>query len=259
MTPELLIKDLRKKICSQIDLIGEGENRYRIFTPFQFFDGDHFAIVLKKENDSWIITDEGHTLMHLTYSINEKDLYKGNRYEIIRNALSYYNVEDFNGAYMKKVPDEAFGDTLFNYIQALMKISDVEYLSEDRVKSTFMEDFHQYFKETVPKNRIKYNWFFEDKDPNGMYRTDCYINGMKTPLLVYALSSDEKTRDATISLLNFEKWGKEFRSMGIFEDQEKISRGVLARFTDVCEKQYSSLASNKDRINKYIRELIAQS
>ena len=38
-----------------------------------------------------------------------------------------------------------------------------------------------------------------------------------------------------------EKWGIPFRSLAIFEDQESINRKVLARFSDVCEKQLEPL------------------
>ena len=79
---------------------------------------------------------------------------------------------------------------------------------------------------------------------------------MKRPLLVYALPGDDKVKDATISLLMFEKWKRTFRSMAIFEAQEDIGRQTLARFTDVCEKTYSSLEGNKDRIATYLDEVL---
>jgi len=83
---------------------------------------------------------------------------------------------------------------------------------------------------------------------------DCRINGMRKPLMVFALPNDDRTRDATIALLQFEKWGLPHQSMGIFEDQEQVNRKVLARFTDVCEKQFSSLTGNRERIAKYLKE-----
>ncbi|MCL4517516.1 MAG: hypothetical protein M1379_18370 [Firmicutes bacterium] len=75
-------------------------------------------------------------------------------------------------------------------------------------------------------------------------------------LFVYALPGDDRTRDATITLLQFEKWGIPHHSIGIFENQENINRKVLARFSDICEKQFSNLGTNRERVTKYITEAL---
>lgn len=52
--------------------------------------------------------------------------------------------------------------------------------------------------------------------------------------------------------------GMEYHSVGVFEDQEGINRSVLARYSDVGGKQFSSLKANEERITHHINQLIAQ-
>jgi len=257
MTIETIEADFRRKVCEKVSLSAEGLDRFRVFTPFQFEDGDHLAIVLLHHADQWVLSDEGHTYMHLTYDLDEREMQRGTRAKIISNALTAFLVEDREGELALPIPDERYGDALFSFVQALLRISDVTFLSRERVRSTFLEDFREFLSGHVPEDRLAPDWSDPRHDPEGKYSADYRVNGSARPLLVYALPSDDRVRDATISLLQFEKWGAPFRSMGVFEDQEEISRKVLARFSDVCEKQFSSLAANRDRLERYLREILA--
>ena len=250
-------RDFSEKVSAKVRLAAEGVDRYRVFTPFRFSDGDHLAIVLRRTGTRWVLSDEAHTYMHLTYGMDEQDLRRGARQTIISDALSVFGVEDRDGELVLDVPDERYGDALFSFVQALLRIADVSYLSRERARSTFLEDFESLFAERVPEERRQFGWHDPQLDPQGRYTVDCRINGTARPLFVHALANDDRTRDATIALHQFERWGMGFRSLAIFEDQEAINRKVLARHSDVCEKQFSSLAANRDRIGRFIAEVMA--
>ena len=48
MTNNTIEQDYRAKVSAKVRLTSEGVDRYRVFTPFRFDDGDHLSIVLKK-------------------------------------------------------------------------------------------------------------------------------------------------------------------------------------------------------------------
>ena len=173
MSFAVIEKDFQTKVSEKVRLAAEGLDRYRVLTPFRFDDGDHLAIVLKRDGDEWILSDEAHTYMHLTYEMDERDLHRGTRQTIISNALSVFEVEDRDGELVLGVPGERYGDALYSFVQALLKISDVSYLSREQVRSTFMEDFRSLLTQRVPEERCVFDWHDPMRDPQGIYEVDC--------------------------------------------------------------------------------------
>ncbi len=253
MSINTIEQDFIDKISAKVRLLADGKERFRVLTPFQFEDGDQLVIVLKKVGERWILSDEAHTYMHLTYDIDEKLLHSGTRRKLISNALSMFDVEEHNGELILDVSDARYGDALYDFVQALLKIIDVTYLSKERVKSTFMDDFRALLHEkVVPATRMAFNWRDRVRDPKGNYTVDCLINGMPQPLLVYALANDSKTRDATIALHQFKEWEVPFSSLGIVKDEKATTHKVLARFRDVCETCFININESYESIEQYL-------
>ena len=256
MNIDAIQDSFKAAVSGSIKLFPEGVNRYQIFTPFHFDDGDHFAISLQKgENGNWIITDEGHTYMHMSYHMDLSSLKSGTRNEIIESALEKHKVTEEQGKIFAEIADlENAGNVFYSFIQCLMSITDVSYLSRERVVSTFMEDFKEFMREAIDLERIQFDYRDERHDLEGKYLVDCRINGMSRPVHIYAMGNDNKCRDTTIGILQCNSWDIPFSTLGVFEDQEKINRKVLSRFTDVCDRQFSTLAANKEKIGDYLRE-----
>lgn len=250
---------LRDKISQAISVKTEGVNKFRVFTPFQFSDGDHFKIILEKSAEGYRISDEADTFLRLSYDLDLKDLNKGTRAKIISQTLSNLSMQEDDGELVIAASEANLGDALFNFIQGLTKIADVTYLKREIVRSTFYDDFKSFISYKVPKERFSFDYNDKTHDPQAKYTIDCRINNMKRPIFLYAINNDDKCRDATINLLKLESWKIDFRSVAIFEDQEQINRNVLARFSDIVEKQFSSLAESKERIEKYLKDSMAAS
>jgi len=249
---------LKDKISREISLKEEGVNRFRIFNPYEFDDGDHFSIFLKKENGHWKFTDEAHTIMHLSYDMDVSALKKeGTRQKILTNIISNFGLDEYDGSLSIRIESDDFGSAFYNYIHALIKVTDLSYLSKEIVRSTFYEDFHALIRETVPEERLTFDFTHPDYDKEGKYVVDCQINGMPKPIFLFAVPNDSKCKDAMITMYCFNNWGVKYHSVAIFEDQEQINRRVLAQFSDIGEKQFSTLLSNKERIKEYLSERIA--
>ena len=252
MDSELICKSFQKAVCSKIGLVPQGSDRYRILSDFTFQDGDHLSIVLKKENDEWILSDEGNTLMHLSYRMDIDELLQGKRGDIIENNLSYHSIKNRNGEFVHVITDGEYGYALFQMIQGLIRISDLFFLSREFTRSTFIEDVLGDIA-SIPELSDKFirNWHSEKFDPEGQYPADGYLptHKDKDPIVLFILPSDNKVLNATINLLQYAKWGLHVNSIGIFENQEKISRKPLAKYSDVSGKQYSNYHGNKKRIH----------
>lgn len=249
-------RSFKEKVCDKIQLKSKGIDRFIVSTPFQFEDGDHLKIILKQDDEDLILTDEGHTFMHLSYYLNENDISTGTREKIISNAISMGFLENREGELLIRIKNDRYGDALFSFIQSLIKISDITYLSKDRVATTFFDDLRSFVFGNIVSSHIIEKWNDPLLDKNKRYTVDFRINGQDNPLFIYGLDTDIKVRDATICILHYEKLKLNFQVIGIFEEQEDISKKVVAQFTDVCRNQYSTLYSNKDRIKRNLGEIL---
>jgi len=137
MIIENIESDFKQKVFEKINIKSEGINRYRVFAPFVFNDGDNLSIIIKKENGKWILSDEGHTYMHLAYDLDEKDLQRGTRQKIITNALSVFSVQDREGELIVPIENDSYGDAFFRFVQAILRIVEGIYFSEKKFNKRY--------------------------------------------------------------------------------------------------------------------------
>jgi hypothetical protein len=260
MVSKEIIMAFKESACGDITLESAGVNRYIVQVPFTFTDGDHYVVILRQEGQGWILSDEGHTFMHLSYELREREFEAGNRRKIIEDILTSYQIENRDGELVLAVPVGRYGDALFTFVQAITRITDITFLDRATIKNTFREDFNRLVSEKAREAGIKnmtFGYMHPTKDPQGKYPVDARLNGVTSQqVLVFAVGNDDQCQTATIILLQWEKWEERFHSIAVFRDQTEINRQYLARFSDVLGRQLPNLDSARERIQKVFAEYV---
>lgn len=137
MIIENIERDFKQKLFEKINIKLEGINRYRVFAPFVFNDGDNLSIIIKKENGKWVLSDEGHTYMHLSYDLKDNDLHWNKIQKIVDNVLSFFGVQDREGELILPIEDDSCGDAFFRFVQAILRIVEGICFSEKEFNKRF--------------------------------------------------------------------------------------------------------------------------
>jgi hypothetical protein len=260
MVSEDIIQAFKESACGEIDIVSSGLNRYLVQAPFTFTDGDHYVVILRQEGQNWILSDEGHTLMHLSYELRDREYEAGNRRKIIEEVLNSYQLGNRDGELVLTIPPGRYGDALFTFVQAITRITDMTFLDRAIVKSTFHEDFNRLVSEKAREagiQNITFGYTHPVKDPQGKYPVDVRLNGVTSQqVLMFAVGNDDQCQTATIILLQWEKWEEQFHSIAVFRDHTEINRPYLARLSDVLGKQLPSLDSARDRLKREFTDLV---
>ncbi|MBU0610782.1 MAG: DUF1828 domain-containing protein [Armatimonadetes bacterium] len=251
---ETVVSAFRGSVAKQVEFLADGPGRFRVVTPFGFDDGDLLTVVLKREGDTWLLSDEGQVFMRLSYLLDERALRSGTRQEIIVNTLSSFGLQDRDGELVLPVEGVDCGEALFAFSQAALRVSDIRLLTREIIRSTFLQDFNALLSDIVPEDLRTLQWHEPIHDPAANYVVDCRVETSTKPLFIFALQSDERTSVATIALHQFREWGLRYTPLGIFQEQENINPKVLARYSDIGDKLFSHIPGNEDNIRAYIEE-----
>lgn len=253
MQQDSFLHEIRANICEEIEIYYEGENRIVIASPVSFDDGDSFNVILKKGERGWYFTDEGNTLMHLSYYELDKTLGIDKRKENLDSLLFSEDIINDEGEFKLSVENEDFGYNYFKFLQSLVKIVDLASFpvtKRESIASIFGEEFRHFMRE-VFEDKCVFDYKDRTKDVEGKYLVDCAVKS-KVFLFFFGLYNDAKCRDATITCHMFREWNVNFIPIVIFEDQEKVNRKVLSRLTDIVDKQFSTLSSAKEELSVYL-------
>lgn len=200
---EQMIEAIRRSTCADTGYTEVGINRTLLHTGHFFPDGDEFRIVLeyKEEEDEWIITDDGHTAMWLSYEDFE---ITDTRKDILRRILNTNGAKFDEGEVYVICDENNAGRALKSLIQTIQQMSDLIFLRKETVRSTFNEELKEILH-TSFGTRCKLNIVQRIRDED--FTFDAYIEASgvdRSPIYILSVHTKDRGNEASIALLSVE-------------------------------------------------------
>jgi hypothetical protein len=227
------------------------KDSYYVSTGFYLDDGDEITVMLKRRGDHWVLSDQGHTYMYLSYSILPEHIHSGKRGEVIAKALAMFGVKDNNGELILNISNQRYSEALPRFIQTILRITNVEDFAQHHYTTAFREQVHTTLSKIINPSRLNFDWHHEKLDSQRKYVVDCRVNGMNRPVFIYALNSNHKAFNAIIAL----HWlkGKElFSSLGILQNEKSITGKPLSQLNDIFDQCLIGVDANDSAIREYV-------
>ena len=233
--------DIIGRLRSSVSIEPRGLNDYRIALPFTYPDGDCIKIILKRNADSWELTDEGHTSMFLSYyNIN---LARAAQSSFLETVLTSHYIEDNDGRFvMHGIANGDIAGAVLTFAQGLLRISDLSLWNREVSKRNFKEDFRQAVTSGVKGREIVFDYYDKAHDTQRAYPIDSMVMlRNRRQLYIFGVNSDEKAHRAMVSIYYLREYTPYIPTCIIYAGETNVGGVTRSKVNDVADKTLSSL------------------
>jgi hypothetical protein len=242
------VKWLRSKTS-----LREVDGWIEITTPYLDRHNDYLQIYVRRQNGSYILTDEGYILDDLKQSGCKLDSPK--RASLLQMTLNGFGIKLAEGALEVRASPEDFALRKHNLIQAMLAVNDLFYLASPMVSSLFYEDVVawldqneiRYIEKVKFTGKSGYDHLFDFAIPKSKRQPERIIKAVNRP------NRDEAQSVAFAWFDTKEVRAPDSKAYALLNDSEReISSSVM----DALEK-YEVLPIPWSKRNAVIAELTA--
>ncbi|MCF6147638.1 MAG: DUF1828 domain-containing protein [Candidatus Kuenenia sp.] len=249
-----LFDELKIQFNNRVSLREKRPKIYQLLAPIYHEDGDMIDIFLElpeAENQNIRISDQGMTLMRLSYTF---DIDTPNKEKIFNRILKENHVSEENGNLYIDTNINSLYPTLMHFAQVIGKISNMRLYKREVIHSLFFEMLEEFIETKLQKYKpIKKYYPVPEHEE---YEVDYCFNSRPKPIFLLGVNSSSRAKLATISCLKFMNENINFRSVIILENIDVLGKKDIARLMSVSDKEFPSFDDFKENGEKYFeREL----
>ena len=225
-------------------------------TGFEFPDGDRYPSHVSEVPGGVRLSDEGHTVMRISYDHDIDAFLRGSRGLLVERILDEERVARSGWVFHLDTSTDHLSDAVFRFGRALTRVYDLTLHSRSRTASTFYSDLANLILQIADEGRVQQDHLLNDIPNAEAYPVDYRMEGKNgSQVFLYGVPNRDKARLTTIMLSHFHRHHLDFDSILVFNNLAEIPRMDLARLSDVGGDLVSSLGSSEDLRRKLERRI----
>jgi Domain of unknown function DUF1828 len=247
---------LCRALCGSVVVHQRNEALWQVDTPWTFPDGDGYSIYVSPAPTGGLrISDQGLTMMRLSYENDIGKLREGTRGRLLAQVLADAGLSEDDGEFFLDATADDLGASVLRVGQALTRVHDLTFLNRGRVESTFYEDLREKLQTVVGADCLTEGYVVPGVPNARDYPVDYFVAGGSVPLYLFGVPNRDKARLATIILQHLVRAGQDFNSMVVFQNAADLPRADLGRLMNAANDMIDSLDATDDFERKLLRRV----
>lgn len=243
---------LRESLNSGFDLYERQPGTLQLIAPVSHEDGDMVDIYLQQSPrgpEQVRICDFGMALMRLSYGF---EINSPTRRGILESILISSGVQNDNGNLYLDAPIDSLYASILQFAGCVQKVSSMSYWSREVVRSAFYDDLAEYVRSDLAVFSPE-----QDVAPLLDYpiSVDWRLTHNDRNFYVFGVRGNDKAKNVTIALLEFQKANLPFISLVIHEDIEELGSKETLMLMRNADRQYPAIGDFRERASDDIARL----
>lgn len=227
-----IIEILQKQCSQKINLKEKRPGLWQVLIPFYHEDGDMVEVFITPlDNNVFRISDQGFTLMRLSYSY---DIDTPNKERIFNTIISSYKIQNDRGNLYLDIGSEHLYPALMQFIGAVLKVSNMKLYKKEVIQSLFFEMLDEYVFTKLAEYEPQKDFHPIPDMPE--YEVDYCFNHRRVPIYLFGVNNAAKARLTIISCQKFIIEKLKFRSITVLESLDCLGKNDQKRLMTAVDK-----------------------
>ena len=233
-----------------LDFREKREGLYKALVPFFHEDGDMYDMFIEEcptNNRKIRLTDKGLTLMKLSYTF---DIDTDNKRSVFSNIIAQNRCREYDGEIYLDCNASDLQYTIYQFAQTISKVTNMEILTREIVKSLFYDNLQSYIYEN---DFLKQYQISANVAPltDRTLKADYAIQKNDKIIYLFGVNDNNKASRVIITCLKYQRAKLPHRSLVIHENFDSLSGFNRNQITDIVDKQFTSFDVFKEGQRQY--------